>query len=160
MNSLKKRLLEGYLPEPNSGCWIWNKGTSGRKNQRYGQIWHNDKMLIASRASYMVFYGVIPNGLFVCHKCDVTLCINPRHLFLGTNRDNFDDSVSKGRRKISKGEKHGNAKLTAQIVKEIFKLYKVLGQTQKQIAIKYGVDASAISLVLRRKNWKHVCINN
>ncbi len=63
----------------------------------YGQMWMNQKMMLAHRASWVIHYGEIPAGKKICHKCDVPSCVNPDHLFMGSIRDNFNDAVSKKR---------------------------------------------------------------
>lgn len=78
---------------PFSGCWIW----VGQTNGVYGQLYSRGKVVGAHRLSWMAHRGEIPDGLFVCHHCDVPLCVNPDHLFLGTCRDNAADMVRKGR---------------------------------------------------------------
>lgn len=78
-----------------SGCWIWagsKKGGSG-----YGRVSHEGRYIGAHRGSYMAYVGEIPEGLLVLHKCDVKLCVNPSHLFVGTHSDNMQDMLRKGR---------------------------------------------------------------
>lgn len=77
-----------------SGCWIWMKGIS---NDGYPVISAPDKTRRAHRVSYEVFNGSFDKSLMVCHRCDVPSCVNPDHLFLGTNGDNMRDAVAKGR---------------------------------------------------------------
>lgn len=81
-----------------SECILW---TGGRwANGRYGYVWLGGKKVIsAHRKAWIDAYGEIPNKLFVCHKCDVPLCVNPKHLFLGTHKDNMQDALKKGRLK-------------------------------------------------------------
>lgn len=81
-------------PEPNTGCWLWS-GSLGSTG--YGHIRQGDDVLHAHRASWELFKGLLPPGLFVCHKCDVMPCVNPDHLFLGTPKDNMKDMSAKGR---------------------------------------------------------------
>lgn len=85
-------------PDLNGGCWIWLMAhfTNG-----YGAV-SNKSERLAHRLSYRAFKGEIPNGLFVCHKCDVKSCVNPDHLFLGTHQDNMLDMSAKGRHWLMK----------------------------------------------------------
>lgn len=96
MNAEEKILLRfesKYIPEPNSGCWLW---TGNCYPNGYGQISINYKSCLAHRYSWTVKYGAIPDGLWVLHRCDVKKCVNPDHLFLGTNSDNQKDAIAKG----------------------------------------------------------------
>lgn len=81
-------------PEPNSGCWIWTGATIP---QGYGCLRRFKKTLKAHRVSFELFKGKISSGLHVCHRCDNPSCVNPEHLFLGTNVDNMNDKKAKGR---------------------------------------------------------------
>lgn len=87
-----------YTPIPESGCWIW----TGNWNQTgYGSVKRRGKWVDAAhRLFYKLHVGPIPDGLFVCHKCDVPACCNPDHLFLGTNSENQIDRHRKGRIKV------------------------------------------------------------
>lgn len=90
-----ERLLAGFIPEPNSGCWLWTRATN---NQGYGLLWANGCLRLATRISHELHIGD-PGRLNVCHTCDTPACFNPDHLFLGTQKDNFADARSKGRLK-------------------------------------------------------------
>lgn len=90
-------ILENSIPEPNSGCWIWLGSWMGDPNNPYGCANHRNIHMRAHRFSYRAFKGET-NGLNVLHKCDVRMCVNPEHLFLGTHSDNMQDMVRKGRK--------------------------------------------------------------
>lgn len=88
------RFSQGYMPEPNTGCWLWAKAC---KDNGYGMTYLNRSAITAHRCSWILNRGPIPIGMCVCHKCDTPACVNPDHLFLGTNRDNINDCQRKGR---------------------------------------------------------------
>lgn len=92
MNKKLKQFFSHVQPEPNSGCWLWIGATV-----HYGYGFFQGQG--AHRASYAFFKGPLIPGLFICHKCDVTCCVNPDHLFQGTPKENQQDSIRKGRRK-------------------------------------------------------------
>jgi len=74
-------------------CWIW---TGNKSKNGYGRFAFDNRNALAHRVSYALYVGRIPDGMFVCHSCDVKACVNPEHLWLGTNSDNQKDSVAKG----------------------------------------------------------------
>lgn len=135
------------------GCWIW----SGAKNQEgYGSISVNGKSVRAHRAFYNKFVGPIPDGMQVCHRCDVSGCVNPSHLFVGTNKDNADDRDMKGRNRPVYGERHSKSKLTERQVEEIKHLFFVDRVSYKRLGARFGVDWSSIRDIIKGKNWKHM----
>lgn len=145
--TVEQRLMEKVRKDP-GGCWLW----TGVVVRRYGQIGVKGKGRRTHRVSYELFKGPIPEGLYVLHSCDNPLCVNPDHLFLGTNEDNMADMVKKGRAARMAGEKHGMSKLTAQDVTRILRD----NRKQKEIAKDYAVTQSLISHVKCRKGWKHI----
>lgn len=151
-------------------CWLF---TGRILNTGYGRIaisMGDGKRVhfSAHRAAYELAYGPIPQGLLVCHRCDVRHCVNPAHLFLGTHADNMADAAQKGRMMhgerhnsrtrrdtFPRGERHGMAKLTETDVRAI-RDARAAGETGRSIAHHYGVSEDTISLIVRRKRWLHV----
>src|SRR5690606_8870409 len=91
---LKDRFEEKYIPEPNSGCWLWVGALTGN----YGQLKYKGRHggnILAHRASYEIYKGPFNKGLDVLHKCDNPSCVNPDHLFLGDHSDNMLDMSTK-----------------------------------------------------------------
>ena len=82
---------------PECGCWIW-MGTQRDEKRGYGQFFMNKKRERAHRASWLLYNGNIPENMLVLHRCDTPACVNPHHLFLGTDRDNVQDCINKKRR--------------------------------------------------------------
>ncbi|TYQ18294.1 UNVERIFIED_CONTAM: HNH endonuclease [Acetivibrio alkalicellulosi] len=105
------------------------------------------------RYFYERAYEEIPEGLHVLHKCDNKSCVNPHHLFLGTDKDNANDRGAKGR--TAKGERQGSAKLTGEQVKAIFHDTRL----QKDIAKEYGISRPLVSSIKNRKAWTHITKN-
>jgi hypothetical protein len=136
--SLAERFHRSYMPITESGCWIWIAKTGGGPRKDRGVI--NDgnghKYRAAHRVSWELHNGPIHSGLLVCHRCDVSACVNPHHLFLGTQKDNLRDMVSKGR--------HGNRLLTDKIAAKI----RASSERPKILAARYGVCQGTIYNVL------------
>lgn len=89
---LPERLARHSVVDPETGCVLW---TGSRTSNGYGQVRWNGRVWRSHRAAWVVMHGPIPPGLCVCHRCDVRTCINPEHLFLGTQRDNINDMYRK-----------------------------------------------------------------
>jgi hypothetical protein len=146
------------------GCWIWCAGNP----QKYGSFGVNRVNVGPHRVSYALHKGVIPEGVCVCHKCDTPLCVNPEHLFLGTNGDNTRDSKTKGRRscgdrhysrispdRVARGEHQGLSKLSTGEVRMIRFEYDS-GVKQPELAKRYGCSQTTISKIILRRTWTHV----
>ena len=131
-------------------CWLWK----GYKNHKgYGSFGVKGRNTVAHRFAYELVYGPIPPGLFALHRCDVSSCCNPAHIFLGTLADNNHDMWQKGR--YACGEQNGSHKLTADQVREIRRLAS-LGLTQEVIAQQFHVSRSHVSFLAHRKQWAHL----
>jgi hypothetical protein len=89
---LKQRLEHRSVRDPETGCMLW---TGCRTTNGYGNLTFKGRRWQAHRASWTVNRGAIPDGLLVCHRCDVRTCINPDHLFLGSQKENMADKVAK-----------------------------------------------------------------
>ncbi len=131
-------------------CWEWLSYTN---KEGYGKFGFDHKVLQAHRFAFWFTTGVWPGDLKVCHHCDNPGCVNPAHLWRGTDRDNSHDSVEKGRMHL--GESHGNSKLIEEDVLAIRAQYTA-GVTTQQLADEYGVERSCIYKIVNRINWSHV----
>lgn len=143
------------------GCWEW-KGSKDKNG--YGVMSCNISMgpSRAHRASWIIHNGSIPSGLFVCHYCDNPTCTNPKHLWIGTHKQNNDDKISKGRANCppppyKKGSQVGTSKLNESEVKQIKRLFSK-GLTNHDISLKYKVSKSTIGRIKNGQSWKHVTI--
>ena len=83
-----------YNIDEETSCWIWNRSTNGKG---YGYKWYEGRKQLAHRIVWLLLNPKIPEGLFICHSCDVRACINPEHLFIATNQENMIDASQKGR---------------------------------------------------------------
>lgn len=146
----QQRLFERCMPEPNSGCWLWTENVT---QGGYGYLDFNCRRWRAHRLAYAAFVGPFDESLVVCHRCDTPSCINPDHLWLGTQGDNVRDCARKHRYPV--GANHPRAKLSERDVIAVRRLH-ALGVMQKRIAQRYGVSESAIGSIIRREVWKCV----
>lgn len=138
-----------------TGCILW---TAYKDRDGYGTLGSGGKgglALKAHRYAWSLSNGLIPAGLLVCHTCDIPSCCSPKHLFLGTHKDNAADKVAKGRCQDQRGAKNAVAKLTDIKALEIF----LAKGTQVSIATKYGINFRTVSYIKQRKLWKHVTTN-
>lgn len=134
-------------------CWEW---TGARNERGYGWFRTDRGAEAASRVAYRLTFGSIPHGLHVCHRCDNPPCVNPAHLWLGTNADNTRDRDEKGRHVSLRGEAATGARLTAAQVEAIRDTYARGGVTQYQLADAYGVSQSTVGLIVRGQSWRDV----
>lgn len=167
---MSKELIEtGIEFDTNGGCWLWRGSGSGD----YGKARINGVSVSAHRASYEAHKGPIPIGMMVLHKCDIRACVNPDHLFVGTNADNMKDASAKGRLWAQKPENRAKAKQsalaasaardwkgsrvpTAKLTEEIVFEIRSSNLSVLALARKHGVSDTAIKKVKARRSWAHV----
>jgi hypothetical protein len=137
-----------YVVNEGNGCWEWVRTINPGG---YGMFYESAYPEVATRISWKIFNGEIPKGMVVCHKCDNPKCVNPNHLFLGTQKDNIHDAMKKNR--FQKGTKNGRAKLTRKQVAEI-KFGDKQFNTKQEEADYYGVSRRTIYAIRKRLIWK------
>ena len=138
------RFNQKYIKE--NSCWIW---VSALNSSGYGQIYINGTTKLAHRFSYEIHKGLISNGLHVCHTCDNPKCVNPDHLFLGTNKDNVLDKLNKSRHPVGSNAK--NSKITEIQAISI----KKDSRSNREIAKDYGISHQVVCGIKNNKYWKH-----
>ncbi|MBW4599742.1 MAG: HNH endonuclease [Calothrix sp. FI2-JRJ7] len=166
--------------EKTETCWLWK---SSKTRDGYGLFQKDGRRQYAHRIAWELYHKTpIPNGMFICHVCDVPSCVRDSHLFLGTHKDNMQDMISKGRNfaitkpeRIARGERHrsrtkpesivkgeavNTAKLTQQQIDEIRRRYHPKaryghpGSRAGQLAQEFGVSRSQIWKIVTNKAWK------
>lgn len=156
-DSIENTFDDHWKEKPETGCWEWQRT---KDKHGYGGLRANNRWVKAYRFSYERSIGPIPKGMSVLHSCDNPPCVNPDHLFLGTQADNLRDMRRKGRHVsgFSKciGTRNRSSKLTEEDVREIRRLYRENGMTQRQLATQFGVTKTPITLILNGSTWKHV----
>lgn len=165
MKSMLDYFNKRYMPEPNSGCWLW---TGFVNEDGYGIFCTGSyraktrRHIKAHRLAYEIFCGPIPDGKLVCHTCDTPSCVNPDHLFIGSWADNVADMVRKGRNKPGgkphPGAKNGNSKLTEADVEAIRQLHKPGARkgpgSSATLAKQFGVDCSTVQRIVGGQTWR------
>jgi Zinc-binding loop region of homing endonuclease len=153
MLSVAERFESHYIPEPNSGCWLW---TSQKNNKNYGLLRIHDhgvvKKVQAHRLSVVLSGRVLADHEHVLHKCDNPYCVNPDHLQVGSHAENMRDMKNKGRGRSVCGMAHPKSKLTDVLVREI----RVSEENNSVLGRRIGVSNVLVSMVRLGKIWKHV----
>lgn len=147
-----ERFWSRFKKNHETGCFEW---TYSKNKKGYGQFMIGPKKaqrrFYVHRLSWVLTFGDIPEGLFVCHRCDNTSCGNPEHLFLGTAKNNTDDMMKKGRHRYIKVNPLTYSKLNYEKAKEIRQtkhLFSIKEQSKK-----FGVSESTIKQVRSRRTW-------
>lgn len=141
-------------------CWIW---TAGKYRDGYGMFWAFGTNIAAHRFAYESAHGSIPDGMCVCHSCDRPACVNPNHLWVGTNAENHADKASKGRggrgirrrKTYELGESHPRAKLSDFDVLSM-RSQRQTGASIGCLAKTFGISRSQVYRIVRREHWGHI----
>jgi hypothetical protein len=143
-------LEERYTPEPNTGCWLWLMRCD-KKGYGVAFFGENRGGQLAHRVIYREFVGPIPDGMFLCHKCDTPCCVNPAHMFIGDNTDNVQDMARKGR----KAQPDFEIKVTPDIVREL-RAEADGGTNLHELSRRFSIPRTTVRQIVRRRSWKHV----
>lgn len=134
-------------------CWLWLASTN---REGYGYFYFNYAMFKAHRVSWIIAYGDIAPGMLILHRCDNPSCVNPSHLFSGTNQDNTNDKKAKGREHHPVGAKNPNCKLTEADVLKIREVYGEGFTTQAELSRRYKISVTHVRFILNRKSWANI----
>lgn len=140
-------------------CWEW---VGAIHHSGYGAIkaegGRSSPMIAAHRVAWLLCFGEIPVDMSVLHKCDNRSCVRPDHLFLGTQQDNVDDCISKGRNRCGRlcGEDNGCAKLKEIQVLEIRREYREKRKMPTELSRLFGVSRQTVKDIISYRKWRHV----
>lgn len=137
------------------GCWLW---AGGGKGNGYGSFVLNGRTVPAHRAAFILFNGVGPGKLDVCHHCDNRACVNPDHLFLGTRLENMQDCKRKGRtaRGARLGSRRGEDGSAAKLTWNDVRAIRASDAPAKQVAAQFGVTNDNINRIRRHDTWREI----
>lgn len=169
MNAIERNSFDRFLNKIEfspTGCWLWNglvdKDGYGRHRPGCGT-----KYMRAHRFSYEVFIGPIPHGLNILHSCDIPGCVRPWDLFPGTNRDNINDMLMKGRTtrgkdtvdplRRARGARCGRSKLSESTVIDIRSRHNY-GESYRSIGRTFGINKKTVTKICSGESWKHIPI--
>lgn len=164
---VERFLKKIIFPKNTDECFEWN---AGKDRDGYGQFHiHNNKQIKSHRFSYRLVNGKFDEKLVICHSCDNPGCVNPNHLFKGTQIDNIKDRHNKNRdafgnkngsirhpERLVRGSNHHKSKITEDDVLNIRKIYRNKMSTQRNLAKKYKVSISTIGRIIHMDAWTHV----
>ena len=142
----RDRFVERFwskVEKADDGCWLWRGGTLSNDYPYVNE--RGVGKLRCNRVAWELTYGPIPEGLFVCHTCDVPRCVNPAHLFLGTALDNVQDAIRKGRWPR-------NHPPPLRVDPGVVRARYAAGETQDAIAADLGISQRSVWRIVRYKN--------
>jgi len=155
---LTTQTIKDRVQISDSGCWMWSGARKNcrRGTHRYGWVTFNGKQMSAHRAVWILFYGEIENGKVICHRCDEPGCVNPDHLFIGTQADNVVDMIVKGRNRVGSAVRKSDGRPVRSKLSDndiaLVRSLRALGVWQKDIAKNFNVSQSCISNILNGKS--------
>lgn len=152
MKTATKERFEKHIYYSIDNCWYWT-GYIGicRRQKNRARFGINGRNRPAARVAYELYIGEIPAGMCVCHSCDNPMCVNPNHLFIGTQLDNVADRNKKGRTACGL-TKPKTCKLTEAAVREI----RSSNERAVDLAARFNIKRRHIYDIKSRKNWKHL----
>lgn len=130
-------------------CWIWKSTRHGKGYGHFSLTGQGGSIAKAHRVAYEIVHGPIPAGMYVCHRCDNPACVNPHHLWLGTNDDNLKDRQNKERQ--ARGERSGRTLMTSEAVREI----RLSPPDDIGWARRLGVSKSTVRCARIGRSWRH-----
>ena len=137
-------------------CWLWHGNIDHEGYGNLGVSFPKNTSIKAHRLSYYLHYGEIDSKKVIMHKCDFPQCTNPNHLIMGTQKENVDDCITKGRRALQDKENNNRRILNEEKVINIKRLYETGNYTYKFLADMFGVSESAINYVINNKSWQGI----
>lgn len=149
MKAVRDRFMSKVVVDAAAKCWTWTGSCTQAGYGRFG--WSHPRLtILAHRASLLIFRGLNAGQSLVCHRCNNPRCVNPDHLFVGTNAESMDNARRKGR--TLQGRRNPLAKLTDGVIHAI----RNDPRPQRSIAADYGVSQDTIHNVKARKRWAHI----
>lgn len=152
--TIEEKFSRYFIPTTSTNCWEW---FGKKRGNGYGCFYWKGKYISAHRFSFQYFHKTPLSDLYVCHSCDNKKCVNPTHLFLGTNRDNILDAVTKGihGKNLHRGETHYKATLYASDIMLIRRL-AAKGFSHSHISDLFDIQRRSVTKIVNKTTWKHV----
>lgn len=144
---LQERFEALYIPEPNSGCWIWIGSITRLGYGRFCIV--TSRPMLAHRASWLIYEGFLPPEPYkICHKCDMRWCVNPEHLYVGNHQSNMDDMIKRGR--------SARGRCKAKITEEQARRIKYGNESAKLLAKEFKISKTTIWHIRAGIRWSYI----